>query len=188
MKPILALSLWSPSRSLLRVGILACTALCYHELLPCVFLKAGRPLHSTAQAMAQCCQQPTGWPACAICPRVLRGHRIQCRAVPCASISNRSTFFCFPTIHDFDICGKYTAVAAECLTVGPLAISMCLDLGPVFLAETLQNTVLCPPQYTLSGSMWRWFLILLLAHSFYHLARVVLARFLHCRLNEFCDF
>lgn len=43
-----------------RVGILAYAALCYHELLPCVFLKAGHSLHSSAQAMAQCCQQPTG--------------------------------------------------------------------------------------------------------------------------------
>lgn len=104
-----------------RVGILAYAALCYHELLPCVFLKAGHSLHSSAQAVAQCCQQPTGWLACAICPRALWGHRIQCRAVLCTLISNRSTFFCFPTLHDFDICGKYTAVAAECLTVGPLA-------------------------------------------------------------------
>lgn len=94
-------------------------------------------------------------------------------------------FFCFPIIHDFDICGKYTAVAAECLTVGSLAISVYLDLGPVFLAEALQNSAGSSSVHPVRKH------VTLVSHSiisFYHLARVVLARFLHCRLNEFCDF
>ena len=112
------------------------------------------------------------------------GHRIQCRAVPCTLISNRS-IFCFPIIHDFDICGKYTTVAAECLTVGSLAISVYLDLGPVFLEEALQNSAGSSSVHPVRKHVM---LVSRSIISFNYLARVVLARFLHCRLNEFCDF